>query len=60
MYTVLILLYHTFENTRVFYPTQYINFPIDTPWVQCIVRDVKGGADAQTIRLIVKENLGGE
>jgi hypothetical protein len=39
-------LYHTYENTRVFYPTQNVNLPQDTLWVQCFARDVKGGSEA--------------
>jgi len=50
-------LYHTSENTRIFYPTSSVNLPVDTVWVQCGVRDVKGGSDRQVIRFVVKEEL---
>jgi hypothetical protein len=33
------VLYHTRENSRIFYPTQYA---VDTVWIQCFARDVKG------------------
>ncbi len=49
-------LYNSLENTRVFYPSQYVNLPVDTPWVQCFVRDGKGGADAEMIRFYVKSD----
>lgn len=48
-------LYHTSENNRIFYPTKIVNIPIDTLWIQCFVRDVKGGADAKLFYFIVKE-----
>ncbi len=47
-------LYHTHENSRIFYP-DWINTPIDTPWVQCIVRDFKGGAVGKVICFIIKQ-----
>lgn len=47
-------LYHTTENSRVFYPKGNINIPIDTLWVQCFTRDVKGGADAKIVLIIVR------
>lgn len=47
-------LYHTHENSRIFYP-DWITTQIDTPWVQCIVRDVKGGVAAKVITFIVKQ-----
>ncbi len=49
-------LYHTYENTRVFYPTEYSNTPIDTLWIQCNVRDVKGGDVAEIVHFVVKQN----
>lgn len=33
------VLYHTRENSRIFYSTQ---LALDTVWVQCFARDVKG------------------
>jgi hypothetical protein len=36
-------LYHTRENSRVVYPKNLNNVPFDTLWIQCNVRDVKGG-----------------
>ncbi len=49
-------LYHTSENSHIFYPTKYTHTPIDTVWVQCAVRDVKGGADRRVVRITVKQN----
>ena len=51
-------LIHTFDNYRVFYPTKYNYYPVDTAWVQCFVRDVRGGEVGRMIRLIVNQNLG--
>lgn len=51
-------LYHTSENTRIFYPTNINNVPVDTLWVQCIVRDVKGGATDGLVLFMVKQDLG--
>ncbi len=48
-------MYHTSKNSRVFYPTKSVNLPLDTVWVQCGVRDVKGGGDKKIIRFLVKE-----
>jgi len=52
-------LYHTYENSRIVYPTQYVNTPVDTIWVQCMVRDVKGGSDGRVIRFVIRQDLGG-
>lgn len=53
-------LYHTYENTRIFYPKpDVVNLPIDTLWVQCFVRDVRGGEVAETVIFVVKQNLEG-
>jgi hypothetical protein len=52
-------LFHTYENSRIFYPKN-VNIPSDTPWVECTVRDVKGGNDVQIIHFVVKQILGGE
>ena len=50
-------IYNSLENTRVFYPKAgVVKTPIDTPWVQCFVRDGKGGADAETILFYVKSD----
>lgn len=51
-------LYHTSENTRIFYPTNINNVPVDTLWVQCIVRDVKGGSTDGLVLFMVKQDLG--
>ena len=41
-------LYNTLSNSRVFY--RYAPNPIDTTaWVQCIVRDRKGGAAGRLV-----------
>ncbi|MBK7103808.1 MAG: hypothetical protein IPH62_00790 [Ignavibacteriae bacterium] len=37
------ILYHTRENTRVFYPTKGKDEPTDSAWISCSVRDGKGG-----------------
>jgi hypothetical protein len=48
-------LFNTFENSRIFYPTQ---FAIDTVWVQCFARDRKGKSDAELVLFIViKDSL---
>lgn len=49
-------LFHTFENSRIVYPTEYNNFPIDTAWVQCCVRDVKGGMVCEVVTFIVLQD----
>jgi len=55
-------LYHTYENKRIFYAPDnlHVTAPLDTFWVQCFVRDVRGGADDQTIIFVVKQDIGGE
>ena len=53
-------LYHSSSNSRIFYPTEYTHRPKDTVWVQCIVRDVKGGADGKVVRIVVQQNERGE
>ena len=49
-------LYHTHENSRVVYPTQSVRSPVDSPWVQCFVRDVKGGGDERLTQFICRTN----
>ena len=49
-------LYHTYENSRIVYPTQYVNLPVDTLWVQCMVRDVKGGSVGSIVRFVVQHD----
>jgi hypothetical protein len=50
-------LYHTYENSRVVYPKNLNNRPpIDTLWVQCFVRDVKGGEVGELITFILKQD----
>jgi hypothetical protein len=44
-------LYHTYDNSRIFYPT---DLATDTVWVQCITRDVKGGSAGKLIIFIIK------
>lgn len=46
-------LFNTFENSRIFYPTQQA---IDTVWVQCFARDRKGKSDAELVLFIVKRD----
>ena len=50
-------LYNSLENTRVFYPKAgVVKTPIDTPWIQCSVRDGRGEADTEMIRFYVKSD----
>ena len=51
-------LYNTYENSRVVYPSQYVNVPLDTPWVQCFARDRKGGVGCQS-RTVYSETIRG-
>lgn len=53
-------MYNTYENSRVFYPTQYVNAPSDTPWVQCFARDGKGKSDTRMVNFTVRQNVGGD
>ena len=46
-------LYNTFENSRIFYPTQRA---IDTVWVQCFARDRKGKSDDKLVLFIVRKD----
>ena len=46
---------NTHENSQVFYPSQYIKTPIDTPWVQCFARDGRGYSVAKTVHLIIRQ-----
>ena len=52
-------LFHTYENSSIFYSKNVI-IPVNTPWVECNVRDVKGGSDVQIIHIIVQQYLGGD
>jgi len=53
-------LYHTNENSRIFYPKpDVVNLPVDTLWVQSHVRDFRGGDVAELILFVVKQNLEG-
>jgi len=45
---------NTYENYVVVYP-DYIASPVDTPWVQCGVRDRRGGGDVTVVRLVVRQ-----
>jgi hypothetical protein len=47
-------LYHTHENSRIFYPDG-VNTPIDTPWVQCFARDGKGKSANRIVHFIVRQ-----
>ena len=49
-------LYNTSDNTHIFYPTEYVNFPMDTLWIQCFARDGRGKSDNGTVVFIVKQN----
>ena len=46
-------LYNTLDPTRVFYPA-YVNSPVDTAWVECCVRDRRGGEACKIVHLIVR------
>ncbi|MDP3148977.1 MAG: hypothetical protein Q8N83_07590 [Ignavibacteria bacterium] len=46
-------LFNTFEDSRIFYPTQRA---IDTVWVQCFARDRKGKSDAKLVLFIVRKD----
>lgn len=51
-------LYHTSENTRIFYAPDslHVTAPQDTFWIQCFARDVKGGSAAGIVLFIVKQD----
>ena len=46
-------LFNTFEDSRIFYPTQRA---IDTVWVQCFARDRKGKSINEIVRFLVVQN----
>jgi len=50
-------LYHTTENTRIFYAPDSLHVltPIDTFWIQCITRDVRGGSAGGIVKFIVNK-----
>ncbi|MCU7494017.1 MAG: hypothetical protein HF314_02755 [Ignavibacteria bacterium] len=48
-------LYNTFENSHVFYPNNWRNVDLDTPWVQCFARDRRGMSDAVLVQFIMKK-----
>jgi len=50
-------LFHTSENTRIFYApdSSHVLAPLDTFWIRCKVRDVKGGADSDIVLFIVQK-----
>ena len=54
-------LFNTHENSRIFYAPDsvYVTAPQDTFWVECAVRDRKGGQVSQIIRFIVRQNVEG-
>ena len=47
-----LFLYHTYENSRIFYPRNSVT-PPDTLWVKCFTRDVKGGQAGSLVTFIV-------
>lgn len=51
-------LYHTSENSRIFYApdSSHATAPQDTFWIQCVVRDVKGGGIGEIVRFVVKQD----
>jgi hypothetical protein len=44
-------LYNTHSNVHTFYTGPDYRSPVDTAWVQCFVRDLKGGQDSRTINI---------
>lgn len=52
-------LFHTSENTRIFYApdSSHVLAPLDTFWIRCKVRDVKGGADSDIVFFIVQKDF---
>jgi len=46
-------LYTTRSNRHVFYTGPVYAYPLDTAWVQCFARDLKGGEDARTINILL-------
>jgi hypothetical protein len=47
-------LYDTHEPTRVFYPAS-VDSPVDTAWIDCSVRDHRGGMATATIHLVIRQ-----
>ncbi len=47
--------FNTHENSQVFYPSQAIRSPIDTPWVEVSARDGIGGSVSKVVTFIVKQ-----
>jgi hypothetical protein len=54
--------FNTHENSQIFYAPDSINVnaPQDTFWIECAVRDRKGGQVSEIIKFIVKQNIGGD
>lgn len=50
-------LYHTYQNSRVFYPKDNINLPIDTLWIQSFARDGKGKSANGIVLFVVNQSL---
>jgi hypothetical protein len=49
-------LYHQFDRELVVYPGACNKAPLDTGWVNCFVRDQRGGGvNAGTVRIIVRQ-----
>ena len=49
-------LYHQFDRALVVYPGACNTAPLDTGWVNCYVRDQRGGGvNAGTVRIIVRQ-----
>jgi hypothetical protein len=47
-------LYNTVEPTRVFYPNN-VQTPLDTAWIECGVRDRRGGEAIAWVRLVIQD-----
>lgn len=50
-------LYHTYQNSRVFYPKNNVNLPIDTLWIQSFARDGKGKSADGIVFFVVNQSL---
>jgi hypothetical protein len=52
-------LYHTPENSRIVYPKNLNNIPIDTLWIQCFARDIKGkSANRIVLFFLIRQDEG--
>jgi len=50
-------LYHQSENFQVFFAPDTIYAQLDTFWVKCGVRDVKGGGDIELVYVYVSKEI---